>query len=133
MLSYEGMGQKIGRIVDAKNRAYGNSFANAGRIMEVLFPKGIPPEQMDLALVLVRIVDKLGRIANDVTAFGEDPWMDIAGYAILMLGQADPDVFGEVLPPSQDGSEPLESSQSSTLGEGRVLYRTTGTRSGGRT
>jgi hypothetical protein len=32
---------------------------------------------------VVRILDKLFRIANDKSAFNEDPWQDIAGYGIL--------------------------------------------------
>jgi hypothetical protein len=34
-------------------------------------------------LAVVRILDKLFRIANDKNAFNEDPWQDIAGYGIL--------------------------------------------------
>lgn len=89
MQNYESMGKLVGRMVDKKNLAYGNSFQNVGRIMEVLFPSGISNDQIGIALAIVRILDKLGRIANDPTAFGEDPWLDIAGYAILMLGRAD--------------------------------------------
>lgn len=104
MLTYEAMGRKIGSIVDQKNKAYGNSFQNAGRIMEVLFPSGIPKEKLDLALVLVRVIDKLGRIANEQHAFNEDPWLDIAGYAILMLGRLESDVFDESNWPSATDS-----------------------------
>jgi hypothetical protein len=36
-----------------------------------------------MLLTVVRILDKLFRIANSKDAFNEDPWFDIAGYAIL--------------------------------------------------
>lgn len=37
-------------------------------------------------LAIVRVFDKMMRIATDKDAFGEDPWRDIAGYAILLHG-----------------------------------------------
>ena len=88
---YEQIAQDIGALVDRKNRAYGNSFRESGQVMRLLYKKGIKPEQCDQALVVVRILDQLFRIANDPTAFGEDPWMDIAGYALLMCREFDPD------------------------------------------
>lgn len=53
--------------------------------MKVLFPNGVQLAQYQDLLVITRIIDKLFRIANDKTAFSEDPWKDIAGYAILSL------------------------------------------------
>ena len=32
---------------------------------------------------MVRVIDKMFRIATDKDAFGESPWRDICGYAIL--------------------------------------------------
>lgn len=40
--------------------------------------------------MVVRVVDKLFRIANHKDAFGENPWADIAGYAVLMCGKSSP-------------------------------------------
>ena len=81
---YEQRGADLGALVDKKNAAYGDSFRKSGAIVRSLYPNGISPEQCDDALVMVRIIDKLFRIANRKTAFGEDPWQDIAGYALLM-------------------------------------------------
>jgi hypothetical protein len=50
--------------------------------MRILYPDGISAEQMDDALAVVRILDKLFRIANGNQG-GESAWTDIAGYAIL--------------------------------------------------
>ena len=80
---YEQIGQEIGKLVDQKNAAYGSSFAEAHKILSVLYPNGIKPEQYTDALAIVRVLDKLFRIANQKNAFGESPWKDIAGYAIL--------------------------------------------------
>jgi len=82
--TYKKIGTDIGTLVDSKNAAYGDSFRESGKIVRILYPKGIDAEQCDEALVMVRIIDKLFRIANKRDAFGENPWMDIAGYAILM-------------------------------------------------
>jgi hypothetical protein len=80
---YEVIAAEIGRIVDTKNKAYGNSFHESGEILRKFYPTGISPEQYTDALAIVRIVDKLFRIATDKTAFGENPFQDIAGYGIL--------------------------------------------------
>lgn len=82
-LPYALMGQKIGEMVEEKQAAYGDSFGKAGNILRELYPDGIRPEQYDDALCVVRIVDKLFRIATDWDAFGESPYRDIAGYGIL--------------------------------------------------
>jgi phage terminase large subunit-like protein len=80
---YEELATKIGKLVDEKNQAYGNSFAEAHKILSILYPNGIQPEQYTDALAIIRVIDKLFRIATNKNAFGESPWQDIAGYAIL--------------------------------------------------
>lgn len=67
----------IGELVTKKNAAYGNSFAKTGDFLKLLYPKGISVEQYDDALLLVRIFDKMIRIATDKDAFGESPFQDI--------------------------------------------------------
>jgi hypothetical protein len=81
--TYEEIATKIGKLVDEKNTAYGNSFAESYKILSILYPNGIPPEKYTDALAIIRVIDKLFRIATDRDAFGETPWKDIAGYAIL--------------------------------------------------
>lgn len=73
----------IGQLVEQKNAAYGDSFAKAGAILEILYPDGIKPEQYTDALAVTRVLDKLFRIANRKDAFDESPWEDIAGYGLL--------------------------------------------------
>jgi hypothetical protein len=80
---YKQIGEEIGSLVDEKNAAYGSSFAESYKILSVLYPNGIQPEQYTDALAIIRIIDKLFRLANKKDAFGESPWNDIAGYAIL--------------------------------------------------
>jgi len=78
--------QSIGTLLEEKNKAYGNSVTTATQIMSSFYPDGIPLSKMDDALVVVRICDKLSRIAKgNKAAFGESPWKDIAGYAILQM------------------------------------------------
>ena len=68
-----------------KNIAYGNSVETSKEILKILYPKGISVEQMDDSLFVVRIIDKLMRIATKKDAFGESPWNDIFGYSLLAL------------------------------------------------
>lgn len=81
--NYESIGTQIGKLVQEKNEAYGDSFGQACKILEVLYPDGISPSQYRDALAITRVIDKLFRLANKKDAFGESPWRDICGYAIL--------------------------------------------------
>lgn len=74
---------EVGALVTEKNRAYGSSFSTVGEAMRLLYPQGIAPQQMENALLLTRIWDKMMRIATDRTALGEDPFRDLIGYGIL--------------------------------------------------
>ncbi len=75
----------LAELVTKKQITYGDSFGQSKRILEVLYPKGISPEQYQDAMAMIRIIDKLFRIANKKFAFEENPWQDIAGYALLSL------------------------------------------------
>ena len=81
--TFENLAREIGRLTDEKQEAYGDSFNKAGQVMRVLYPDGIKPEQYDDALAVVRVIDKLFRIATKKDAFGESPWRDIGGYSLL--------------------------------------------------
>lgn len=87
--SYEDLGRRVGALVDVKNQAYGSAFDDAGAFLRLLYPAGITPEQYGDALALVRIFDKMKRIATDKDAFGESPFQDIAGYGLLGLKRAE--------------------------------------------
>lgn len=94
--NYRNLGQRIGEIVSKKQVAYGDSFGKSGDVMRILYPYGISHEQMDDALAVVRIIDKLFRVANKRNAGGESPFADIAGYAILGVGR-------DGMPPGDEG------------------------------
>lgn len=81
--TYEEIAVKLGQLVDEKQKAYGDSFGKAGEIMEILYPNGIKPEQYKDSLAVIRIIDKLFRIANQKEYAGENPFQDIAGYGLL--------------------------------------------------
>jgi hypothetical protein len=85
---YPGLGKSIGELLVEKQKAYGDSFSRAGEIMAILYPDGIKPYQVHDALTVVRIIDKMFRIANappDGDVMGESPWRDMAGYSLLAL------------------------------------------------
>jgi hypothetical protein len=79
---YEVMGQTIGRLVDRKQKEYGDSWGKAADILRVLYPDGVKPEDYHYLLGIVRVIDKLARIANGNQG-EENAWADIAGYGIL--------------------------------------------------
>lgn len=80
---FPGLGAEIGRLVQEKQVAYGDSFGKSGDVLRILYPEGIRPEQYDDALAVVRIIDKLFRVATDRDALGESPYRDIIGYGLI--------------------------------------------------
>ncbi|KOP81987.1 hypothetical protein AMS60_05515 [Bacillus sp. FJAT-21945] len=80
---YEEIAIKIGQLVDEKNQAYGDAFNKSDEFLKLLYPDGVKPEQYSDMLAIVRIFDKLMRIATNKGAFEENPWRDIAGYGVL--------------------------------------------------
>ena len=89
---YEALGEQIGILLNEKQLAYGNSFGKMTQIFQVLYPNGIAPHQYNNLLTITRMMDKVFRIANfpenQIDTMGEDPWKDIAGYAMLALQNA---------------------------------------------
>jgi hypothetical protein len=88
-MNYEKIGADIGKLVETKQNAYGDSFGKSGDVMRILYPNGISAAQVDDALTVVRVLDKLFRIATDRDALGESPWRDVAGYALLSVKRVD--------------------------------------------
>ena len=82
-VKFEKIATEIGKLVDEKDAAYGSSFLKSEKILKILYPNGIEPEQYKDMLAITRIIDKLFRIATKKDAFGENPFKDIAGYGIL--------------------------------------------------
>ncbi len=85
--------RKVGRdgvlhTID-KNRQYGDAVRKTVDILHALFPDGIRPDQYGDLLLIVRVQDKMVRLAsyNSKThprsADDESPWADVRGYGIL--------------------------------------------------
>ncbi len=85
MDDYIKIASSLGKLVKDKQEAYGDSFNKSERIIKILYPDGIKPENYKDLLTITRIIDKLFRIATRKDAFGESPYRDIAGYALLGL------------------------------------------------
>ena len=80
---FENIGMELGKLTDEKREAYGNSATIATEVMKLLYPQGIKIEQMNDMLLIVRVLDKICRIANKKDAFGENPWADVVGYGLI--------------------------------------------------
>jgi len=80
---FEIIGNDVGKLVQRKNEAYGDSFSKSQQILEILYPNGVKIDEYQDMLALVRVIDKMFRIATNKDALGESPWTDICGYSIL--------------------------------------------------
>lgn len=79
---------EIGNLVDEKNRQYGDSFKECEQFIRLLYPNGVQPEAYGDLLCIVRMWDKLKRIgtaAGSSDPGNEEPYKDLAGYALLGL------------------------------------------------
>lgn len=84
---FEELGRELGALVDEKNAAYGPAIETSAKALALLYPNGMKPDQYVKALVLARMWDKFSRVANDAEyQFLEDSWLDLAGYALRMVG-----------------------------------------------
>jgi hypothetical protein len=77
----------LASILSIKDEAYGNAFDKTTQILSLLYPNGIRVEQYKDLHVIIRMLDKISRIARDNDPLGESPYMDIAGYSILSLAR----------------------------------------------
>ena len=76
---------ELKELLIAKNASYGDAFYNSAKILSHLYPSGVPCSSYENMLCILRILDKLSRIATSNDKFDESPWEDIAGYALLQL------------------------------------------------
>ena len=90
MNKFSEIGEQVGKLVHDKQLAYGDSFGRSGECLRQMFPEGIKPSQYDDLLTIARILDKLFRLANDPSAFDENPYKDIVGYALLGMDRHNP-------------------------------------------
>ena len=81
---YEQAALDIAKLVETKQMQYGNSFGNAHKILEILYPNGVPVNAYQDLLTVTRIIDKLFRIANGDQG-DESAWKDINGYSLLSV------------------------------------------------
>ena len=94
---YTKIATKIGKLVDEKNKAYGNSVNNTERILKVFLEPysnndgtyTIPAEMIDVIARQARVIDKQARIFSNPKGdlMDEDPNKDIAGYSIIAYAE----------------------------------------------
>ncbi len=83
---FERIASELAKLLHQKREKYGDSFNRSSEVLQILYPSGIGPSQYCHALALTRMIDKLFRIAaSDRAEDDEDPFQDIAGYAILAM------------------------------------------------
>lgn len=85
---YEMRGRDIGANTDLKNEKYGDAFRKIGKIIKIMYPDGVDIDRMGDFTLVVRVLDKLCRIADgDKKAFDENPWRDCVGYGLLGMDE----------------------------------------------
>lgn len=85
-------GEELGKLVDEKQKAYGDSITKIGKLLHIYlghYRRGkeyiIPYEMIEHIGMMVRIIDKQNRIFSNPSGdlMKESPYTDIAGYALL--------------------------------------------------
>jgi hypothetical protein len=90
---FAGLGLEVGKLVDEKQKAYGDSVTKCYQIMKVLLQDyynndgtyTIPESLLPQMLLDVRKIDKMNRrFSNpDGDLMGENPFQDDVGYSLL--------------------------------------------------
>lgn len=83
MRKYTRIAIEVGELVDQKSEAYGNAYSKVREFLSLLWPDGITPDRYCDAVLMARIFDKQMRVATDRDAFGESPYIDMAGHSLL--------------------------------------------------
>jgi hypothetical protein len=83
-------GEVISSMLGDKRDSYGDNLIVSGQFLKLLYPEGIPANAYPEVLVIIRLFDKLMRIANqhrspELWTEQETPWLDVAGYAIAIM------------------------------------------------
>ncbi len=89
-LELESISRDVVGVVKEKNREYGSAFQKVSEILTILFPNGIPTNKYHDVAILIRVLDKVCRIAsaNDKDV-KKDAWLDLTGYGLLRLSEGD--------------------------------------------
>lgn len=85
------LAEGIASLVTEKEKAYGSAFDKAGEFIKLLYPEGIKPDQYKDMLCVLRIFDKLMRIATAYDGTEEkrvEAYSDTTGYSLLGLRAA---------------------------------------------
>jgi hypothetical protein len=81
------VGVEVTKNTIEKNKKYGDAVRTVCALLHLLYPDGIQPWQYANSLLLIRLLDKVVRIASytpeRLNADDETPWVDVAGYGLL--------------------------------------------------
>lgn len=115
----------IGELVEHKNKAYGSAFDRAGDFLRVLYPEGIKPEQYKDMLCIVRVFDKLMRIATSYEGTEEkkvDAYSDLMGYGLLGLRASlqEQEIVKKEKNPTQESADPFQKVEEASSKETKV-------------
>jgi|SRR6516162_9307468 len=79
----------LGNLYEVRNKAYGDSYKEAGAVLAALFPNGLgiqTAEDFNRFCLLVHIITKLSRYCNNfINPTSSDHMKDIAVYATMQL------------------------------------------------
>lgn len=81
--TYKQLGEQIGALVDEKRIAYGDSTSKVAACLRILYDGDVPADQIEIAALVIRDLDKTARIVANNDPFGESPWLDKVGYAMI--------------------------------------------------
>ncbi|MEM4994806.1 hypothetical protein WKH56_19790 [Priestia sp. SB1] len=98
---FETKATELGKLVDTKQNAYGDSFSKAFDLMKIYLQNykneqdntyTIPESLLQHILLQVRIIDKQNRIFSnpDGDLMQENPYADVGGYSLLGMKMCEP-------------------------------------------
>lgn len=80
---FKDIAKELGELVTEKNLSYGDSARKVAEAMKIFYPAGVPAQDYEYSLLVVRILDKISRISQ---GHFKESFKDIGGYGIVGEG-----------------------------------------------
>lgn len=102
--NFKAYADEIARLLEEKQKAYGDSARKTQEVLKIYFPNGIRPDQYIHVHTIIRSCEKFFRIANRQEgakdAGGESPYLDLTGISMLAWMTEDPEIGKAPTPPA---------------------------------
>jgi hypothetical protein len=82
---YTSAAGEVVREVTGKQQQYGNAFAETAKILAIIYPDGVRPEQLQTATIITRMLDRVFQLARAPIGQEARACSALAGLSLLCM------------------------------------------------